>query len=193
MNLRWSQLKKRNSKTRDFLASWRKQTLILLFGKAIMVFKLKLEITWPTMVLLGTTQTFQFKLFVHKWICTHLRKNIVSKVRSEVDCVMTTVENRVQDAVLTAIENIVIARVELAMKSANACSGLSVDVNVLAPYQRDFLGNIEDLQLTASNRINSRTDLIIIDETRGEIIAEGDDLLLNERNIDRQTYTHHTY
>ena len=33
-----------------------------------------------------------------------LEENIVSEVRSEVDKVMTTVETRVQDAVLTAIE-----------------------------------------------------------------------------------------
>ena len=45
-----------------------------------------------------------------------LQANIVSKVRSEVDSVMTTVETRVQDAVLTAIENLVIPRVELAFK-----------------------------------------------------------------------------
>ena len=50
-------------------------------------------------------------------------KNIVSKVRNEVDNVMTSVKTRVQDAVLTAIENLVIPRVELAMKSANAPSG----------------------------------------------------------------------
>ena len=36
-------------------------------------------------------------------MCTHLRK-----VQSEVDNVLTSVETRVQDAVLTAIENLVI-------------------------------------------------------------------------------------
>ena len=50
-------------------------------------------------------------------------KNIVSKVRIEVDSVMTTVETRVQFAVLTAIKKLVIPRVELAMKSVNASSG----------------------------------------------------------------------
>ena len=62
-----------------------------------------------------------------------LEENIVRKVRSEVGNVLTTVETRIQDAVLTAIENIVIARVEFAMKSANASSGRSVDGNVLQP------------------------------------------------------------
>ena len=104
---------------------------------------------------------------------------------------MTTVENSVQDAVLTALENLVNPRLELATKSANAFSRRSVDGNVLEPDQRNFLGNIESLQRTSSNRINSRTDLNRIDETRGENTAEGGHLVVNERNIDRQTYTHH--
>ena len=67
-----------------------------------------------------------------------LEKNIVCKVRNEVDNVMTTVETRVQDVVLTAIENLMIPRVKLAMKSTNASSGRSVDGNVLDPDQRNF-------------------------------------------------------
>ena len=51
-----------------------------------------------------------------------LYKNIANKVRSEVDSVMTVVETRVQDAVLTAVENLPIPGVELAMKSVYASS-----------------------------------------------------------------------
>ena len=76
---------------------------------------------------------------------------------------MTTFEARVQDAVLTAIENLVIPWVELALKSANLFSGRSVDGNVLEFDQSDFSSNIEGLQMTASSRINSRTDLNRID------------------------------
>ena len=52
-----------------------------------------------------------------------LEKNIVSKVKTEVDNVITSVEARIQDAVLTAIETLVITREKLAVKSANASSG----------------------------------------------------------------------
>ena len=45
--------------------------------------------------------------------------------------------------------------------------------------------------MTASKRINSHTDINMIDKTRGNITVEGGDLLVNERNIDRQTHTHH--
>ena len=93
---------------------------------------------------------------------------------------MTWVEIRIQDAVLTAIENLVIPRVELALNSANASSGWSVDGNVLELDQRDFSGIIEGLQMTASSRINSGTDLNKIDETRGNIPVEESDLLVNE-------------
>ena len=51
---------------------------------------------------------------------------------------MTSVEIRVQDVVVTAVENIVTPRVELAKKSANAHPERSVDGNVLEPDQRDF-------------------------------------------------------
>ena len=78
-----------------------------------------------------------------------LEEYIVSQVRSEVDCVMTTVETKIQDAVLTAIESLVILRIELAMKSTNAFSEPNLDGNVLEPDQRDFPGNIEGLQMTA--------------------------------------------
>ena len=115
-----------------------------------------------------------------------LEENIVSKMRSEVDSVMTTVETRVQNVVLTAIENLVIPRVELAMRSANASSGRSVDCYVLELDQGDFSGNIEGLQM------NSHSDLNRIDENRGNITVEGGGLLVNERNIERQTHTHHS-
>ena len=77
------------------------------------------------------------------------------------------------------------------MKSTNASSRRRFDGIELELDQRDFLGNIESLQMTASSRINSHTDLNRIDETRGNITVERGDLLINERNIDRQKHTHH--
>ena len=121
-----------------------------------------------------------------------LQENIARKVRSEVDNVMTTVETGVQDAVSTAIENLVTSGVELAMKPTNASSRRSVDANVLEPDQRNFSGDIKDIQMTASSRIHSHTDLNGIGGTCGTITVEEGDLLVNEKNIDRQTHTNHT-
>ena len=55
---------------------------------------------------------------------------------------MTTAETGVQDAVLIAVEILVIPRVELAIKSVNASFGHRVGVVVLDPDQRDFSRNI---------------------------------------------------
>ena len=89
-----------------------------------------------------------------------LEKNIANKVRSKVDYVMTTVETRVQDAELTAKENLVISRMELANKSVNASSGRGVGNVVMDPDQKIFSGNIEGPQMTTSNRINSHAELM---------------------------------
>ena len=120
-----------------------------------------------------------------------LEEDIVSKVRCEVDSVMTTVETRIQDTVLAAIKKLNIPRVELAMKSANASAARCVGGNVLEPGHRGFSGSVEGLQMTASSRIPSRTDFSKIHETRGVISIEEGDLLVNEKN-DRQTRSHHS-
>ena len=74
-----------------------------------------------------------------------LEKHNANKVRSEVDNMSTTVKTRVQDAVLTAIENSVIAGIEPAMKSINSPSGPDADSVVLDPDRKDFSENIENL------------------------------------------------
>ena len=117
-----------------------------------------------------------------------LDKNIASKVRSEVNCAMTKVKTRVQDAVSTAIESLVILKVELAMKSANASSERNLNGNVLEPDHKDFPGNIDGLQMMASSRINSDTK---INETRGNITVEEANFFVNEKNHARQTHTYH--
>ena len=51
---------------------------------------------------------------------------------------MTSVETRFHDQVLTAIENSVSARVEMAMKSVKVLSRGSIDGNVLEHHQGIF-------------------------------------------------------
>ena len=79
------------------------------------------------------------------------------------------------------------------MKSVTASSRRIVDGNILEPDQRDFLGNVGGLQMTASSRIHSRTDLNRIDETHGKVTVEEGDLVVSEKNIDRQSHTHHNW
>ena len=90
------------------------------------------------------------------------------------------------------METLAFTELELAMKSVNESSGRVIDSVVPDPDQRDFSGIIEDLQMTVSNRINSNTDLSKIDETFGNNTVEVSNLLVNERNFDRQTQTLHS-
>ena len=122
-----------------------------------------------------------------------LEKNIVSKVRSEVASAMTTVETRVHDELMIAIEKTVIPRVHKARKSANTSSGGGVGIVALESDHRDLSGNFEGLQLITSSKINSYTDLNSFDETRGKTTVEGVDLTVNEKHIDRQTHNHHNF
>ena len=69
----------------------------------------------PSNNLINPIQGNKRQVYMHT-----LLGNIVSRVRIEVDNVMMAVETSVQDALLTARENLVFPRVELAMKSANA-------------------------------------------------------------------------
>ena len=108
------------------------------------------------------------------------------------DNVLTTVETRVQDVRLTAIDNLLIPRLEVAMKSVNASS--RQDIHSVAPDQdqKDFSGDVEDRQLTALTRMNSSTDLYKIDETPGSVNVEGGSLSVHERNFDQQTNINHS-
>ena len=87
-----------------------------------------------------------------------LEINIVDQIRSEVDSVKVAFETTVKVAELTAVENLVNSRVELAMKSVNASTECGVGSVVLDPDQMDFSGSLEDPQMTASIRMNSQTD-----------------------------------
>ena len=79
------------------------------------------------------TQVISCRVDVHT-----LEQSIDSKVRSEVDDMMTTVEIRVQNVILTSMECLVIPRVELAMISVNVSSGRDIDGVVPDAGQRFF-------------------------------------------------------
>ena len=115
-----------------------------------------------------------------------LEKNFNSKVRSDVDSVMTTDETRVQGLVLSVIDNIVIPRVDLAINSVNASSGHCIGSVVLDPDRGYFSGNDETFQMTTSDRSTSHADLNKIDETCDLTTLQGGHLLLNEKSTDHK-------
>ena len=111
-------------------------------------------------------------------------------MHNEVYGVMRTVKTRVHDEGMTAVEKLVIAGVELAMKSVIASSRRATDSVLQTPVQRSFSRNIEGLQMIASSMMNSNTDSKRLDETFGSVTVEGGDLTVKVRNFDRPVPTH---
>ena len=77
-----------------------------------------------------------------------LDRDTADRVRSEEGNAMLAVGTRVHDAMLAAMDSLVMHRLELAMRSANVSSGRDTRIVVLDPDQRDFSGNSEGLQMT---------------------------------------------
>ena len=113
------------------------------------------------------------------------------RIDREMNNITDTVEDRIQNAVLTAIDNIVAPKIELAIRSINASSGRDV-TSVSANSERK-----ERVGLSASfenaSRNNDTLDVSNVnDETRHNIPDEVSELSAPETHFDRQAHTHHT-
>ena len=80
-----------------------------------------------------------------------LEKNISLKLRIEVENVVATVESRVDEAILSAMDCLVMSRMELAMRPVGVFSAPNRSNVVLDFDQRDSLGDTNDLHMTASS------------------------------------------
>ena len=113
------------------------------------------------------------------------------KIRKEVDKEVMTVENCMHDASLTAMDNVVIPRVEMAVKSFTGSSGDRTNSAVQNPDRRDFIWNAEDTPLkAAADRLDLNIDQDRIDETRDIGNFKDDDFPAFRPNYDRQAHTH---
>ena len=104
--------------------------------------------------------------------------------------IVDTVEDRIQNANLTAIENIVAPKIELAIRSINATSGGDV-TSVTTNSERG-----ERVGINASFENASESNILRVsnvnDETR-QIIPDGvSELSVPETRFDRQPHTHHS-
>ena len=62
-----------------------------------------------------------------------------------------TVENRMHDAILAAIHNVVIPIVEMAVPSITGSTGHGTNSEVQNPDRRDFLENIRNIPLASAS------------------------------------------
>ena len=105
--------------------------------------------------------------------------------------VVDTVEDRIQNAILTAIENIVSPKIDLAIRWINESSGRDV-TSVAANSERGERVGINASFENASENNNTLRISNVNDETRLNIPDEVSELSVPETRFDRQPQTHHT-
>ena len=108
----------------------------------------------------------------------------------EMNNIVETVEERIQNAILTVIDNIVAPKIELAIRSINTSSGRDV-TSVSANSEHRELAGINAFFENASeknnNKLNTKNEN---DETRQNIHDELSELSVPGTHFDRQAHTH---
>ena len=112
------------------------------------------------------------------------------RIDREKSNIVDTVEDKIQNAILTAIDNIVAPKIELAIRSINASSGRDV-TSVTANSERGEHVGINTSFENASGNNNTLHVLNVNDETRHNIPDEVSELSVPETHFDRQAHTHH--
>ena len=105
--------------------------------------------------------------------------------------IVDTVEDRIQNAILTAIENVVPPKIELAIRSINASSGRDA-ASVSANSDHKECVGINASFENASKNSDTLDASNVNDETRHDNPHEVSELLVPETHFDRQAHTHHT-
>ena len=109
----------------------------------------------------------------------------------EVNNIIDTVEDRIQIAILTAIDNIVAPKIELAIRSINASSGRDVTSVSTNSERRERIRTNTSFENASWN--NDTLDVSNAnDETRNNIPDEVSELSVPETHFDRQAHTHHS-
>ena len=112
------------------------------------------------------------------------------RIDREMNNIVDTVEDRIQNAILTAIDNIVTPKIELATRSINASSERDVTSVSANSERRERVGN--NVSFENAFRKNDTLDVSNVnDETRHNIPGEVSELWVPEAHFDRQAHTHH--
>ena len=108
----------------------------------------------------------------------------------EMSNIVDTGEDRIQNAILTAFENIVAPKIELATRSINASSGRDA-TSVSANSERRERVGINASSENASKNNDTLDATNVNDETRHNNPDEVSELSVPETHFDRQAHTHH--
>ena len=114
------------------------------------------------------------------------------KIDKEISNIVDTVEDRIHNAIFTAIDNIVAPKNELSIRSINASSGRDV-TSVTANSERGEHVGINASFENASGNNNITHVSNANDETRHNIPDEVSELSVPGTHFDRQAHTHLSY
>ena len=103
--------------------------------------------------------------------------------------IVDIVEDRIQNANLTAIDNIIAPKIELGIRSINASSGRDVTSVSANPDRREHVGINASFE-NASENNNTLGVSNKNDETRHNIPDEAIELSAPKTHFDRQAHTH---
>ena len=112
------------------------------------------------------------------------------RVDREMNNIADTVEDRIQNAVLTAIDNIISPKIELAIRSISASSGRDVTSVSVNSERREHAGINASFE-NASGNNDTQVISKVNDETRHSFTEEVSELSVLETHFDRQPHTHH--
>ena len=118
--------------------------------------------------------------------------NINDKTRKEVDNVVKTVENRMHCAILTAMDNVVIPPIEMAVRSIIESSAYGHNSAVQNPDENNFIGNTKNTPLKSdSRRLDPNIDKNRNDETSDLKNLEESNFPAFRPKYDRTARAHH--
>ena len=112
------------------------------------------------------------------------------RIDREMANIVDTVEDRIQNAILTAIDNIIAPKIELAIRSINASSGRDAASVSVTSERKKQLG-ISAPFGSASGSNDTLGISKVNDETRNNFADEVSELSFPETRFDRQSHTHH--
>ena len=121
----------------------------------------------------------------------NLERYFNARIDKEMSNIVDTVEDRIQNANLTAIDNIVAPKIALTIRSRNASSGRDV-TSVNANSERGEHVGISAFFENASGNNNILHVSNVNDETRHKIPDEVSELSFRETHFDWQAHTHHS-
>ena len=121
-----------------------------------------------------------------------LERSFNERIDREMSNIVDTVEDRIQNAILTAIDNIVTPKIELAIRSINASSGRDATSMSASSERREHVGINTSFE-NASGNNNTLGVSNVNDETRHDILDDVSELSVPETRFIRQPHTHHNF